>query len=352
MRALEEAGHEVELASRFRSFDPATADGRQARIEALGLRLAERLVRRYRALPEAARPRLWFTYHIYHKAPDWLGPAVADALHIPYVVAEASFAPKQQGGPWDSGCAAARAAIRRADLIVGMDQTDAGCVLPLLAGPDRYLALKPFIDSEPFDAARRQRNRHRRSLAGRLQLDGGTPWLLAVAMMRPGDKVEYYEVLGSDLSRLLDRRWRLLVVGGGPAEADVRQVLAGLGDRVAWLGLRERGELAGIYAACDGFVWPAIKESPGMCFLEAQAAGLPVVGGRAGGVPEVVEDGSGGYLTEPGDPGDFASAVARLLDDAANRAAMGEAASAYVEAHHTAAAASRVLDEALRRLAN
>ena len=76
MALLADLGHEVELASRFRSYDGAGDPARQARLEWLGGRLAARLLRRYRQRP----PDLWFTYHLYHKAPDWLGPVVSRAL--------------------------------------------------------------------------------------------------------------------------------------------------------------------------------------------------------------------------------------------------------------------------------
>ena len=45
------------------------------------------------------RPDLWFTYHLYYKAPDLVGPLVAGALGIPYAVAEASVAHKRAGKP-------------------------------------------------------------------------------------------------------------------------------------------------------------------------------------------------------------------------------------------------------------
>ena len=51
----------------------ARRPNRHERLSTLGARLASRLTRRLRAAP----PDLWFTYHLYHKAPDWLGPAVA-----------------------------------------------------------------------------------------------------------------------------------------------------------------------------------------------------------------------------------------------------------------------------------
>ena len=99
MDALERSAGQVELVSTFRSFD---ADGDAARQEALrkqGETLARRLVAQWRAGPPALRPDLWFTYHVYYKAPDWLGPQVSKALGIPYVIAEASYAQKRAGGP-------------------------------------------------------------------------------------------------------------------------------------------------------------------------------------------------------------------------------------------------------------
>jgi hypothetical protein len=85
------------------------------------------------------------------------------------------------------------------------------------------------------------------------------------------------------------------------------------------------------YASADLYLWPAINEAYGMAFLEAQAAGLPVVAGRTGGVPAVVADGVTGVLTPIGDAAAFAAATARLLDDPKARAQLGKAARARVE---------------------
>ena len=95
----------------------------------------------------ATAPQLWFTYHLYYKAPDWLGPRVAGALGIPYVVAEASFAAKRAGGAWDAGHRAIERAIRQADAVIGLNPADRDGVLPLLASPARWIALKPFLDA-------------------------------------------------------------------------------------------------------------------------------------------------------------------------------------------------------------
>src|SRR5262245_36343861 len=110
--ALRLAGHEPFLVSRLRSYDGSGDTVRQARLARLARRVAERRLREWRKSPRFA-PDLWFSYHIYHKAPDWLGPTVADELAIPYVAAEASVAPKQKTGSWALGYRAAERAIRQ-----------------------------------------------------------------------------------------------------------------------------------------------------------------------------------------------------------------------------------------------
>src|SRR5215472_7702673 len=151
LAALRLAGHAPVTAARLRSWEGCGDQFRQARFAALGRRLGQRIIERTRAAPETA-PELWFTYHLYHKAPDWLGPDVAGALGIPYVVAEASFAPKQAAGPWALGHRAAERAIRAADLVIGLNPADRDCVLPLLSDPARFVSLKPFLDTGAYPA--------------------------------------------------------------------------------------------------------------------------------------------------------------------------------------------------------
>ena len=166
--ALERGGHDVTLASRFRSYDSGDAR-RQARLREEGRKLAHRYLRKIEQ--GAERPDLWFTYHLYHKAPDWLGPLVAQRLGIPYVVAEASYAPKQEGGRWALGHRAVAEAIRQAALILQPNPADAECVLPLLEAPERMIHLRPFVDTAPFRAptARCEPRRNRRDARPRSQ---------------------------------------------------------------------------------------------------------------------------------------------------------------------------------------
>jgi glycosyltransferase involved in cell wall biosynthesis len=346
--ALALAGLPVELASRLRSYDRDGDAARQRRIEGIGGRLAARLVRRHARRPPEERPRAWLTYHAYHKSPDWLGPAVTAALEVPYLLAEASFAPKQRNGPWALGHAATERAIRAADVVLALTATDAPCLAPLVAPPAELRRLPPFVDPAPAQIARAERARHRAALAGRFALDPGQPWLLTVAMMRTDVKRESYRLLARALVQIRNLPWQLLVVGDGPARQEVETLLRASGDeRVRFAGVIPEEAVPPLYAAADLYVWPALREAYGLALLEAQAAGLPVVAGHDGGVAEVVADGHSGVLAAPGDPGAFAAAVRDLLERPERRHAMAEAAVRFVAEERSIDRAAAELTAAL-----
>jgi glycosyltransferase involved in cell wall biosynthesis len=350
MAALADAGHAPCVASSFRSRDGGGERRRQERIRDLGARIAERLLRRYRAAPPRQRPELWFTYHLYHKAPDWLGPRVAKALDIPYVLAEASFAPKQADGPWAIGHAAARYAIAAADAVFCLNPADQACLRPLLGDPRRLVRLKPFLDlaqHPPRDAG----GGTRQALARRYRLPEGDPWLIAVAMMRVGNKRDSYEVLAESLTRLEGERWRLIVVGDGPVRTEVESLFARFpAGRVVFTGALAADCLQPLVANADLFVWPGVREPIGMAMLEAQAAGLPVVAGDGPGIAAIVLDGCTGRLVPRGQVQAFADAVAGLLDAPTERAALGARARQLALQEHDIGAASAVLDGVLGAL--
>ncbi len=346
MRALAQAGHDVALASAFRAYDRAGDAAVQARISAKGAKLAAALIRRWRARRAPGRPQAWVTYHVYHKAPDYLGPPVSAALDIPYVVIEPSVAPRKRAGPWGPGFEAALKAIGSADAALCLNSIDPEFVRPALKRGARLEIMPPFVDTEPFARAAVRRAAHRRRLARKLPPD--EPWLLAVGMMRPGDKLDSYRVLARGLKRLKRRAWRLVVVGDGVARHKVEAALAPLGDRVLYLGKCDARALPAVYAACDLYVWPAVREAYGMAILEAQAAGLPVVAGRGVGVGDVVAQDETGFLAASEDAPALARATARLLDDPERRAAMGLAAATRARSRHDIDAAARLLDRVLR----
>ncbi len=330
--ALRRAGHQVVLASRLRLYDGVGDLGRQRVLAARAARTADRLVRHWRDGPA---PELWFTYHLYYKAPDHLGPTVCDALGIPYVVAEASLAGKRAAGKWAESHRAVERALRRADAVIGLNSADRAGVVAALADPTRWVTLAPFIDARAYRAATH---------------GAGPARLIAVAMMRPGDKLASYRVLGTALARLLDLDWTLEIVGDGPARGEVEAALAPLGGRVTWRGALPASAVAARLAAADLCVWPAINEAFGMALIEAQASGLPVVAGRSGGVGDVVADGATGVLVPVGDAEAFAAAVRGLILDPARRAAMGAAARDKARREHDIGAAAARLGAVIAAL--
>jgi glycosyltransferase involved in cell wall biosynthesis len=349
MAALARANHQVTLASRFRSRDGAGDAARQDSLARIGQHSADRLVAQYRAAPAERRPEAWFTYHVYYKAPDFLGPRVSAALDIPYLVAEASHAPKRANGSWAKFHAAAQEAIGKADAIFSLNPVDAECLKPVAAPGALLVPLKPFLEGADFAAAGMRREAVRGEFARRFDLAPDRPWLLTVAMMREGDKYSSYRVLGHALQQLTDQPWQLLVVGDGPARKRIEELFAPIArERVRFAGARLPEELPEFYAAADLFPWPAINEAYGMSLLEAQAAGLPVVAGASGGVPSIVTHEITGLLTPPGDIDAFAAALRGLLRDPARRRTMGDRALEIVAGQHDVASAAATLDSTLR----
>jgi glycosyltransferase involved in cell wall biosynthesis len=328
VRALEAAGHEISVASRFRAWRKDGGVDRQLALEAEALREAARIASEWRAA--GTRPDAFLTYHLYHKAPDWIGPALADAFDIPYVVIEASRAPKRRTGAWSHGFAAADAALARADRVAALHSADLECLTAVVPA-DRLQVCLPFLDEAPFAAATTTRS-----------ASGDPLHLLAVGMMRPGDKRASYRLLAEALALLENRPWQLTIAGDGPCRAEI----AGWFDpaRVTFTGAVAEDDMPALYARHDVLVWPAIREAFGFVFLEAQASGLAVVGGDTFGVPEVVADGTSGLLSPEGDTTAFAASIRRLIDDPGLVTHLAGGATENIARHHSLASGAQRLD--------
>ncbi len=122
----------------------------------------------------------------------------------------------------------------------------------------------------------------------------------------------------------------LIVVGDGElrSQLESRAVTLGINDRVHFLGARR--DLGNILAAVDMFAMPSFWEGLPLAMVLAMGAGLPVVASRVAGIPEVVSDGVSGLLVTPGDAVELGDALARLVHGVTLRAALGQAACAFV----------------------
>ncbi len=331
--ALEGRGHEVRTASRFRAWSGEGGEEAQQALAAEAAREVPVILERWRGA--GWRPDLILTYHLYHKAPDWIGPALAEATGAPYAIVEASRALKRRDGPFAVGFAAADAALKRADAVFALHEDDAAGLAAIVPA-ERLHLLPPFIDAAPFAAVASDR-------------PPGRPMrLLTVAMMRAGDKEASYDILAAALARLEDHAWHLTIAGDGPARDRILSRFPQA--RITALGAVARAALPAVYGAADIFLWPAVREAFGLVFLEAQAAGLPVVAGAAGGVPAIVRHGETGLIVPVGDSAAFAAAAAALIDDPDRVRRMGAAARRHVLSSHDIGVAGRRLEDGLAAL--
>lgn len=334
LKLLNHIGYEAELASPFRSFhaDPATVDW--AALE----REAAREVARILAATRPAEIACVFTYHVYYKAPDLIGPALAARLGVPYVIAEASRAPKRATGPFAEGHRRAEAAIDAARLILAPTAADRE-VLDRLRPPHQRIAdLKPFLDRAEWPFA---------GTAAEPRGAGPTR-LVTLAMMRPGDKLASYRQLAAALEGLAGE-WTLDIIGDGPTRAEVEAAFAPFGDHVRLHGaITDRGTLGARFHASDLFVWPGVNEAFGAVYLEAQAHGLPCLAGAYGGIADTMLPGTTGLLTPAGDIAAFRAALAELIAAPARRRAMGTAAARFIAGQRDLPEATATLAAAFR----
>ena len=205
-----------------------------------------------------------------------------------------------------------------------------------LSGPaaSRMLRLTPGVDATRFrpdpEAGARIRKRH--GLAGR-------PVVVCVSRLVPRK--------GQDT---LIRAWpevikqvpdaALVIVGGGPHLNSLHHLSERIGvtAHVTLTGSVPVDELPAHYCAGDVFAMPCRTrrggldvEGLGIVYLEASAAGLPVIGGDSGGAPDAIAEGESGYVVPGRDVSALAARVTELLTDPSKARAMGEKGRAWVE---------------------
>lgn len=154
---------------------------------------------------------------------------------------------------------------------------------------------------------------------------------------------------------------RLLIVGIGPYEGELRKLAAasGMADRIVFAGAAPYAELAAYFRAGDVFAMPCRLrwfgfdvEALGAVFLQGASVGRPVIAGDSGGAPEAVKHGETGLVVDPNRPEPLAEAITSLLTDRARAEAMGKAGAEWVHAEWTwdtmAARLDRILRDILR----
>ena len=171
--------------------------------------------------------------------------------------------------------------------------------------------------------------------------------------------LEHKDILGllEAVARLPDRLATLHLAGDDHADprygARVQARLArpDLAGRVVVHGPLAAEQVAVLYREADVFALPSLRESYGTVWGEAMAAGLPVVGWRAGNLPHLAEDGREGLLATPGDVAGLSHALRRLAEDEELRRRLAAAAGRRAATRPTWAQSADLFFRALREAA-
>lgn len=171
---------------------------------------------------------------------------------------------------------------------------------------DRIALVPEGIDLEAWNAA----------LAAAPPRTDQRPTILCVARHYPRKRIADLIAAFATLRQYLPDA-QLRIIGDGPEFANHMEQagVLGLGTSIALLGSLPDDQVKREYAHADVFCLPSTQEGFGIVFLEAMAAGLPIVSTTAAAIPEVVRHGATGILVPPRDPQSLAGALLLLLTD-------------------------------------
>lgn len=143
---------------------------------------------------------------------------------------------------------------------------------------------------------------------------------------------------------------RLWIVGVGPLEAELKSLAAGLNllGHVRFLGWVE--SWSRLLPLCDVQVHPATIEGVSLAVGEGMAAGLPLVASEVGGLREIITHERTGLFVPHGDERKFIEQTLRLIDDAALRGKLGEAARRFIDEEYSIEVAVHRLEETYREM--
>ncbi|CAN1134426.1 Sulfoquinovosyl transferase SQD2 [Linum perenne] len=150
------------------------------------------------------------------------------------------------------------------------------------------------------------------------------------------------------LKTVMDRlpNARIAFVGDGPYREELEKLFEGM--PAVFTGMLGGEELSQAYASGDVFVMPSESETLGLVVLEAMSSGIPVVGVRAGGIPDIIppeQDGKIGFLYSPGDLDECVNKLVTLINDHELRETMGIAARLEMEKYDWKAATKVIRNE-------
>jgi glycosyltransferase involved in cell wall biosynthesis len=337
-KALSDAGFGVILASQLRSFDKSGDPIRQRRLISLAKREAARILRRW--AQSNTKPIAWFSYHLYYKAPDLIGPIICQQLNIPYIVSEASWANKRANGPWASYNRQLDKALQIASKVICINPIDRVALDSYYQNREHspIVSINAFIDKNLIKS-----HKSRADIAKLYQFKNQLPWIVCIAMMREGDKHRSFEQL-SEVIHKTESSHQLLIIGDGVMREQV-SALFSEHKHVSFAGALKILDIAALLPQFEILIWPAVNEALGMVFLEAQQAGLAIISADHGGVSSIVAHQKSGFVCPVNDTQVMADKLELLLQDRSFLKQMQKSAKKNIIENHSLANTSLQLEK-------
>jgi phosphatidylinositol alpha-1,6-mannosyltransferase len=226
----------------------------------------------------------------------------------------------------DSEWQTPRQALLQADRVLACSQFTLDLVKKVGVDPERAVIVHPGCDANRFRPIQPNETLREKILERRCR----DRVILTVGL----ESLKGHDMVIRALPRLLRTLPDVTYIIAGSGSQERLDHLArelGVRNRVIFTGLVSADDLPALYALCDLFVMPSRQdlaqhsvEGFGLVYLEANACGRPVIGGRSGGVRDAVVDGVTGLLVDPHDPEDIANAIGLLLTNPELARQLGE----------------------------
>jgi glycosyltransferase involved in cell wall biosynthesis len=252
-------------------------------------------------------------------------------LKLPFVVTvhglDAFFSRQVKGRAGDWCTRISQSVYRSACAVIGVSEKVRKQVVEGVVGLDNTTVIYNGVDVQVFSPTH--------------SFDEGEPksaTILSVGNLIP---TKGHELLVRAFASIHDRfpALSLEIIGDGPERTRLQHLALQLGvaAKVFFPGRRSRAQVAEAMRLASIFALPSRYEGLGCVYLEAMAAGKPVIACRGQGIDEVIEDGINGSLTDVNDLQELTDTLVRLLQDSALRQKMGNRARQTVVAGYTLA---------------
>jgi glycosyltransferase involved in cell wall biosynthesis len=340
---LRRRGHDVTLILEPGSpiFSRAAEQGLRVEPVRMGRARYPSAIRSFRAILARERPAL---LHVNSSRDSWIG-GLAARLVSPRVKVVRS---RHISTPLNRSLATRFLYRTLMDFVIvtGSELTRRGLIERDGLAPDSVAAFPIGIDIGQFTPGPPERDLRRE-----LSLPPGHRLVGLISYLRSYKGHEYFiEAAARALPRAKDVTF--LIVGEGPEEPRLRERIASLGlsERVRMLGFRE--DLLNVFRSLDLFVIPSVEgDTIPQVLMQALAMGLPVVSTTVGSIPDVVQDGTTGFVVPPRDTEALAGRVLALLDDPSLRKEMGRRGRALVERDYSLSRMLERLEEVYAKVA-